>query len=42
MEQSMVVVINLLIGIPSASMVNAIAFFAKDKSEVSDGNLGLS
>lgn len=31
-----------LIGIPSAKMVNAMAFFDKDKWEVSEGNLGLS
>jgi hypothetical protein len=32
----------LLIGIPSCRMVNAIAFFARDKSEVTEGNLALS
>jgi hypothetical protein len=34
--------VDLLIGIPSESMVNAIAFFAKDISDVSDGNRALS
>ena len=34
--------IDLLIGIPSARIVKAMAFFVNDISEVSDGNRGLS